>query len=1370
MYSKKLILLVLFFTIPLFSQSDLKVLSSNTNSIVIEYAPAYNIHERLINNQTYLNISFGLGSEEISNNIGNPLVQARYLNIGVPSEFGNTIKILNSSYKEIDGKIQPTPRVEGREEKAGFIFEVGKDYYNYQPQTELVTFDEYGITRGIKTQTLKIFPVKFSPAQNKIKLFTKIVFQIDYSSNRNNLNRTNDNFLNDGLINFDAAKNWSIHSNKSLKKTIANSVLSTGKWFRFEAPIEGMYKITRSELGSYGIDAAAVDPRTIKIYNNGGMMLPEILSEQRPNDLVENAIWVVGEEDGKFDEGDYILFYGRGINFWTYDSTSKTIVRRFNFYTPKNYYWITSGGGGGKRIADEPGLNDPNHFIQNSTKAFASLEEDKINLIKSGRIFLGDNFTDENSARTYTNKLDERLDNFPINYKVHFINASVTSARMEVFENSTKIISQVISGFGGRNYDGHYFGEETTNTASYPGALTDNRSALRFQYSGNSSSAIGYLDYFEISYQKSLKPTNNQFIFYSKDTSAVIEYQLSNFPSTNIKVFDISDYSNVRYITNHNMLSGGECRFQKFETQGYVSEYLAIGDDAFKSPSNPEEINNQNIHGISEGAKFIIITHANFKTQAERLKNYRENESDNKLSTIVVDVNEILNEFSNGGKDPSGIRDFVKYAFDNWNLKPEYVLLFGDATYDFKNIEGVNNNFIPVWESSKFLDDINSYPMDDYYARVDGNDLKLDIAVSRITCQTETDAKIAVDKIMKYEQAKDFGTWRNLITLVADDGLTTNGNDGRVHTADSEDLANLSIPNSFNLDKIYLSAYPTVLTSFGRTKPEVNKAIIKAVNDGTLILNFIGHGSPEVWAHERVFEQATSIPQMVNDKYFLLTAATCDFAYFDLPNARSSTEELILKENSGAIAAVASARPVFSNGNAALNNALFKNLLVYNKDSSGLAPTIGVAYSKGKNEILGDNSNKFHLFGDPTIRLNVPRFNASIDSINGEVLTNQLNVKDKHFNDALNISKNASSEISGSDLNLFKNEVQNSASAALVGAVQLKALSRTVISGSVRRSDNSVWEDFNGEGILSVFDSERSVHLNDINFNMEVQGGVIFRGRVSVVNGRFSAKFVVPKDISYENKNGKAVIYFFNNNSDGIGYTNNLIVGGSDTSIVNDGNGPSIEVYFDNDNSIGGNLINPNSKLIIKLADDTGLNTTGAGVGHSLEGILNEKENDPIDFTNFFTGDVDAGGKSGRVDYKFNNLDQGEYKLKVKAWDVFNNFSNETAYFNVVNGNELVIRDVYNYPNPFAGATTFTFQKNLSSPVDLQIKVYTIAGRLIRNIERFNVQGNFVKVDWDGRDEDGSAIANGTYLYKLIVKSIDGSYNESVLGKLAVIK
>ncbi len=306
---------------------------------------------------------------------------------------------------------------------------------------------------------------------------------------------------------------------------------------------------------------------------------------------------------------------------------------------------------------------------------------------------------------------------------------------------------------------------------------------------------------------------------------------------------------------------------------------------------------------------------------------------------------------------------------------------------------------------------------------------------------------------------------------------------------------------------------------------------------------------------------------------------------------------------------------------------------------------------------------------------------------------------------------------------------------------------------------------------MTVFDSERTKYLEEINnYPMKIQGGIIFRGRVSVNNGEFVADFVVPKDISYENKNGKIIFYYYDLVSDGLAFTNKIVVGGTDTTAVNDGKGPDIDIFFDDASYENSYLVGPEPKLIVDLFDETGLNTTGTGVGHKLEGILNNDQGNPIDLTESFIGELDAGGKKGEINYRFNKMSEGDYTIEVKAWDVFNNFSNQKSFFTVVNSDGLVVRDVYNYPNPFNSNTTFTFQHNLTQPVDVKINIYTIAGRKVQEIEERSINEKFVKIYWDGRDGDGDQMANGTYLYKLIVSTSDGEFTQSVIGKMAIIK
>ena len=584
-----------------------------------------------------------------------------------------------------------------------------------------------------------------------------------------------------------------------------------------------------------------------------------------------------------------------------------------------------------------------------------------------------------------------------------------------------------------------------------------------------------------------------------------------------------------------------------------------------------------------------------------------------------------------------------------------------------------------------------------------------------------------MDKIIRYETQSEYGLWRDLITLVADDQQTSDGYDSAMHTQQSEELSNNFIPPSYNQNKIYEVNYPLVQTSIGRRRPEVNKAIIKAINDGTLIISWIGHGNPDVWAHEYVFEKNVTIPQLINTNYCFLTAATCDFGRYDTPGSQSSTEIMILKPDGGTIGSFTSARTVYSESNAAINNEFYLNLLT--RDSLNQIPTLGRAYLLTKLDYHSNgnqnNDLKFHLFGDPTLRLLAPDFPAKIDSINGN-----------------NVSKK----------------------------VQIKALSNVKIDGTVKKTDGNTDNNFNGEAVITAYDSQKSVYLTEARTYMTVQGGVIYKGRSSVTNGTYSTSFIVPKDISYENKTGKIVGYIYNSDNDALCYSDSIIVGGTDNTAMNDGKGPNIDISFDNAFTENSYLVNPDCKLIVKLKDETGLNTTGTGIGHTLSGILNGNENSPIDFTNYFVGDLNANGKSGYIQYNFYGLDEGDYTIKVNAWDVFNNYSSSEKDFTVVNGNALVLRDVVNYPNPFKSNTTFTFQHNLSQPINIRIKVYTVAGRLIKVLEDSDISDKFVKIDWDGRDADGNLLANGVYLYKLIVRTDDGKYNNEVLGKLAVIR
>jgi hypothetical protein len=1276
------------------SAQDLKIIESNSNSITI----LYNLNlENKPNKSGEIEISdinFNGAVYKINKTKNLP---SRLINIGVPSQDGNSIQILETSLSEYSIT-----------DKYGKLSGLDAD------DSKTIEFDEFGLVRELGVYSIRISPFQLDSERKKVKVFSKIIFKVNYSSNRPNNRKITDKFLQKSILNFDVASNWGVEKNK-LNKIQTNSVLSEGTWYRFDIQEEGIYKITKSQLSQLGINANNVDPRTIKIFNNGVSNLDESVNNTYPVGLIENSIYISGEEDGRFDDNDYILFYGQTSNTWEYDSKVAAVVRKKNIYSKKNYFYITSGGQAGRRMEMQNSISSANAYKQFSSKAFYFLDEDKVNVGKSGRDYYGDELNNSVRSKTYMSNL-QSIAKPSLKYKFRFANASPPNINLTVTESGTTIVNQTLFGYGKAEYT---WGKEYNITANFNSLPANNTSQLKLIITPASSEGKLLLDYFEIYYDRELRAYEDFLTFFSKDTNAAIEYNLSNFSNSDIIAFNVTDYANVKIISSP-LISGGDYKFTASETSGSISKYIACTKSKFKTISGFEKVENQNIQGIIDGAEYILVTSKKFKTEAERFQHYRENDSPNSMSVKIVFIEDIYNEFSCGKLDPVALRNFLKYSFDNWAIKPLYVLLFGDGTYDFLNSEGYNTNYIPTFQTAKSLEELYSFPFDDFYSRISGNDQKPDIAIGRIPILNSDDANNYIDKIIKYENDNDGSLWRTRVTLIADDGLTSKGDDGDTHTKQAETLAANKIPDFMDKNKIYLSAYPTVISGFGRRKPLVNVALVDAVNNGTLLLNFTGHGNPDVWAHENIFERSSTIPQFKNEKLFFLTAATCDFGKYDDPNIISGTEEMLLLKNYGMIGGFSASRLVFSDQNAAINEMFYSKLF-----RAGTPITFGDAFLLTKQERTGDNDEKFHLFCDPAIKIKLPKLSAVIDKINDLPATSDI---------------------------------------------QIKALSEVKIEGFVRDENLNYFSTYNGEGILTVFDSEKSKFLEDINFPMKEQGGVIFRGRVSVNNGKFAVSFRVPKDISYENKNGKIIAYIFNEDVDAIGSSNKIIVGGTDSAIVNDNKGPDVEIFFDDLSNQNGYLVNQNFALLVRLTDETGLNTSGTGVGHKLEGVLDDNENSPVDFSNYFIGDLDSGGKSGVIHYNFTNIPVGLHKIKIKAWDIFNNPTLTEINFEVVNSNDLVIKDVYNYPNPFSKNTTFSFQHNYSEPVDIKIKIYTISGRMIKEISDFNVTDRFVKIPWDGKDEDGNMIANGTYLYKLIIKNDTKKISSSFLGKIAVLK
>ena len=283
----KILILLFFLSSFAFSQDDFRIISSDQNSILIEYTPVFlDTSSKVLDNQIFKNVVLSFGYIPEPELWGLPAIPERRFNIGVPAEFGNTIEVLNTKHIELQGNIVPKPQFVEDGDLFRYQYEVGRNYFDYLDNPELVLFGEFGITRGINNQAVKILPVKFDPVSNKIKLYQKIVFRITYSRGGTFSQQPYDELLSSAFINYDVAKYWQQKVKALNKVTVVNSLLAEGDWLRFEAPEEGIYKIDYNFLSSAGFNPNEIDPRTLKLYNNGGKELSENVADPRPDDLV----------------------------------------------------------------------------------------------------------------------------------------------------------------------------------------------------------------------------------------------------------------------------------------------------------------------------------------------------------------------------------------------------------------------------------------------------------------------------------------------------------------------------------------------------------------------------------------------------------------------------------------------------------------------------------------------------------------------------------------------------------------------------------------------------------------------------------------------------------------------------------------------------------------------------------------------------------------------------------------------------------------------------------------------------------------------------------------------------------------------------
>ncbi len=1097
-------------------------------------------------------------------------------------------------------------------------------------------------------------------------------------------------------------------SEASSRSYASNSVLATGNWIKVRVSESGIYKITYSELSNMGFDVS-VNPKNIAVFGNGGGMLPEQNDLFRHDDLVENPIEVVGEDDNKFNQGDYLLFYAQGPVKWVHDIITNTFMHQSNIYDDYAYYFITALNRPAKRITEEEPPVANADVTVNSFIDCAVHELDEKNIASTGRLWVGEVF-DFNTDQSFQFSFPNIITNEPAYFRGSFAAFSPTATSFRVFNNDVLISSISISATPGNGYS---FGRKGTGSKSFL-AKNDNLN-IDVKYQRTSNSSTGYLDYLEFNVHRRLIMSGDQMLFRNIFTDGTtVQYQLQ--ASNNLKIWDVTDPVDAKIVKTS--YSGGNYTFKVSVSP--VKKLIAFDGAAYKAVEFVENIANQNLHAI-RNIDYLIVTHPDFIDQANRLAQYHA-ETDG-MTYAVVTTNQVYNEFSSGAQDISAIRDFAKALYDESDpgKKLKYLLLFGDASFDYKNRKNDNTNFVPCWESWESLNIINSVATDDYFGCLDdgegtGGSDKVDIGIGRFPVDNIDQAQLAVDKVIHYDtkSAETFGSWRNTITFLADD------EDYNGHMHDAETLTNYleTTYPVLNIDKIYVDAYEQISTPSGQRAPQVNQAINNRMDKGTLIFNYSGHGGEIGLGHER-FLQLADINSWKNwDKLTTFITATCEFSRYDDPARVSAGEQVFLNPNGGGVALFSTTRATYASANLALNMAIFKNNLFTKKE--GEFPTFGDVIMNSK-VVGGDNDRKFILIGDPAQKLAYPDFEANTLKINQHV------VVDGEYD-------------------------------------TLRALQHVSVEGNIVDINNNPVTDFNGTIYPTIYDKKNKIMTKGTDSGSQQEAfylwkSILFSGSASIKNGQFSFDFVVPKDIGYNYGKGRISYYFNSDTQDGVGYYENIVIGGYDEGANGDTEGPEITLYMNDTLFKPGSITNENPVLVAYVQDESGINTTGNGIGHNIVATLDNQSEEKYILNDFYNSDVNRYNK-GVIQYPLRNLTEGWHTISLKVWDIYNNSSEASIDFKVVKASVVDIESLYNYPNPFYDRTTFVFAHNQADqPLEVTLYIYAADGRLVKTIKQTYSPKGFVssQLIWNGDSDSGEKLSKGLYICNLKVVNSDGS-------------
>ena len=788
-------------------------------------------------------------------------------------------------------------------------------------------------------------------------------------------------------------------------------------------------------------------------------------------------------------------------------------------------------------------------------------------------------------------------------------------------------------------------------------------------------------------------------------------------------------------------VSGGTVRLDYISLQYDTPKPAPVlATDKFPEAKYVYNITNQDLHADKDYDMVIIIpTSQKLLKQAQRLAKHHADHDG--LNVRIVPADELYNEFSSGTPDASAYKRYVKMLYDKADSQrtPKSLLLFGDCSFDNRMLTAESkekslDDYLLCYESENSYSSTDCYVSDDFLTYLeDTEDISTftatpDIGVGRFPCTTDAEATILVDKTINYALKAKAGSWQNTIMFLGDDG-----NDNK-HMNDVNIVAEQTINDhpGYYVRKVYWDAFNRVSSSTGSRYPDAEEIIKQQQNNGALIIDYAGHGSPTSISHEQVLT-LTDFSNFKGDNLPLWITASCEIMPFDSYD-KTIGETALLNSQGGAVAFYGTTRTVYADKNKEINKAFMRYVLSY--DENGKPLTLGEAQRQAKSYLVSTkietskNKLQYSLLGDPALSLALPTYNAVIDEINGITVEGdkipRLRAGDK-------VSVKGHIELDGNKADTFSGI--------------LDAIVRDTKETIKCKLNNTTSE---GADTAFIFTDRKNI---------------LYRGTNKVENGEFTFTFAVPKDINYSDGTGLINVYAYDTTlkASAHGACDNFTVNGSNIA-ENDLIGPSIYCYLNSENFTFGGEVNCTPFFVAQISDKDGINASGAGIGHDMELIIDGDIEKTYNLNDNFTFDYESY-TSGQTYYVLPALSEGKHTLKFRAWDILNNSSTTTLDFVVKNSAQPNITDVYTIGTPSSDNINFVITHNfIGADLDVMIEIMDASGRILwSETNSVSSASNPLTMPCEAK------LQTGIYLYRVNVKSNQSSYS-SLTRKMLIIQ